>query len=248
MITDADLTDDAVLDGRIRLYQPRVGYRAGMDAAILAAGVKIKPGGRLLDLGCGVGAALLAAAWRNPGVQCVGLERDPDMAALARRNVARNDLDARVQIVTGAVEDKSTLAALGPFDQVMCNPPYFDDPQAMRGPHPARAGAYMSDAGLPVWLHTIERALKPKGQMVVIQQSARLADILSGLKSCGSARVLPVHPFADEPAKRVMVAAVKGGRAPLQILPGMILHEKGRKHTEFVEGILRGEEYIPLFA
>ena len=52
----------------------------------------------------------------------------------------------------------------------------------------------------------------------------------------------PVHPFADAPAKRVLVRAVKSGKAPLQLLPTLVLHDRdGDKHRPEVEAILRGE-------
>src|SRR5690349_12591952 len=92
------ISENAMLDGRVRLLQPRRGYRAGLDAGLLAAACDAGPGARVIEAGCGVGAALLVAAIRRPQAEFVGLERDPEAAALARRNVALNGLEPRVQV------------------------------------------------------------------------------------------------------------------------------------------------------
>jgi len=241
--TKADITEDLLLGGRVRLRQPRLGYRAGMDAALLAAACDARPGSRVLEAGCGVGGALIVAAARRPDATFVGVERDPAALDLARQNVVLNAQGARVEIVPGNIEDGFKRLGLTPFDAVMANPPFFDDPTAIRGPHPARAGAYIADGGLGAWLAFMIKAAREGGTITIIHRADRLADILSGLGSkAGSFRVRPIHPFADEPAKRVLMRAVKTGRAPLVLLPPLVLHERGGgKHTAETDAILRGE-------
>ena len=54
--------------------------------------------------------------------------------------------------------------------------------------------------------------------------------------------IRPIHAFADEPAKRVLVQAIKTGKAPLRLLPPLVLHDRsGAKHTAEAEAVLRGE-------
>jgi tRNA1(Val) A37 N6-methylase TrmN6 len=241
--TPAPLTHDRLLGGRVIIAQPAKGYRAGLDAALLAAACDAKAGDRVLDAGCGAGAVMLAAAVRRPGVRFVGLERDPDAAALARRNIVDNGLADRAEAVTGEVE----AGGLAGFDAVLANPPFFDDPGALRAPHPAKRGAWMADAGLDGWMSFLIEAVRDGGRITLIHRAERLADILALLaKRAGSVQVRPVHPFADAPAKRVLVRAIRGGRAPLQLLPPLVLHERGgAKHTPQVEAILRGERDLP---
>src|SRR5262249_57456631 len=92
-------TDDAILGGQLRLRQPAKGYRTGIDPVFLAAAAP--PAATALDLGCGAGAAALCLAWRRPGVAVAGLELQPALAALARKNVQRNNLEGRVVIHEG---------------------------------------------------------------------------------------------------------------------------------------------------
>jgi tRNA1(Val) A37 N6-methylase TrmN6 len=236
-------TLDQVLGGRVSLRQPRTGYRAGLDAALLAAACDAGAGERVVDVGCGVGAALLAAAMRRPAADFVGVERDPEALRLAEENIGENLLAGRVQAHLGDVAQGFFALKQPVFDAAMANPPFFDDAGALRGPDPARAGAYIADDGLAAWTGYLVKAVREGGTITVIHRADRLGDLLALLSpKAGSFRIRPVHPFADQPAKRVLVRAIKTGKAPLALLPGLVLHERGGgKHTAEAEEILRGE-------
>jgi tRNA1(Val) A37 N6-methylase TrmN6 len=238
------VTEDTVLNGRVRLRQAVAGYRAGMDAALLAAACDAAQDQRVIEAGCGVGGALLAAATRRPGVRFVGLERDPDAAGLARGNVALNGLEDRVEIVEGDVERGFRALDLPVFDAAISNPPFFDDPGALRAPAPEKTGAWMADGGLAVWTAFCLKAVREGGTIILIHRADRLADILALLApKAGSFRIRPIAPFADAPAKRVIVRAIKTGKAPLVLLPPLALHERGSgTHSAEAEAILRGEK------
>ncbi len=235
--------ESRLLGGRLRLIQPVRGYRAGMDAALLAAAVALKSGARAMELGCGPGAALLQTAARHPHVALVGVERDAAALALAEQNVELNGLAERVCVRGGAVADGFRALELERFDLAFANPPFFDDPGALRAPAPERAGAWMAEDGLAAWLAFLIDAVKDGGQVLMIHRADRLGDILAGLSPrAGSIRIRPIQPRADEPAKRVIVRAQRGGRAPLVMLPPLVLHDRsGAKHTAEADAILRGE-------
>ncbi|PLR26768.1 methyltransferase [Caulobacter zeae] len=237
------VTEDRVLDGRVKLRQSAAGYRAGLDAALLAAACDAGDGERVIEAGCGVGAALLAAASRRPSVRFVGLERDSAAAALARENAALNGLADRVEIIEGDVAAGFRALALPVFDAMMSNPPFFDDPRALRAPAPEKTGAWMADAGLSAWTAFALKAVREGGTITLIHRADRLADILALLApKAGSFRIRPIQPFADAPAKRVLVRAMKTGKAPLVLLPALVMHERGGgKHSVEAEAILRGE-------
>jgi tRNA1(Val) A37 N6-methylase TrmN6 len=237
------ITEDRLLDGRLKLRQPAKGYRAGLDAGLLAAACDAGDGARVIEAGCGAGAALLAAALRRPGARFTGVERDAEAAGLARENLALNGLEARVEVIEGDVGQPFARLGLAPFDAAIANPPFFDDASALRAPSPAKRGAWIADDGLEAWAGFLLKSVRPGGTITVIHRADRLGDLLALLGAkAGSFQVRPVQPFADAPAKRVLVRAVKSGKAPLALLPALVLHPRGAaKHTDEAEAILRGE-------
>lgn len=239
-------TDDRLLGGRVILRQATGGYRAGLDAALLAAACDARPGARVLEAGCGVGGALLAAAARRRDAVFVGVERDADAVRLARANIDANGLGDRVEIREGDIAQPFKSLGLPPFDAVMANPPFFDDPGALRAPAAAKRGAWMADGGLAAWTGFLLKAVREGGSLTLIHRADRLADLLALLApKAGSFQIRPIHAFADAPAKRVLVRALKTGKAPLALLPPLVLHPRdGAKHTPEAEAILRGEADI----
>ncbi|CAN5144771.1 hypothetical protein BH09PSE2_BH09PSE2_12140 [soil metagenome] len=240
------LTTDWLLGGRVQVRQPLNGYRAGLDAALLAASLELSPGERAVEAGCGVGGALLQAASRFGRTQFVGVERDQAAAALAHVNVNGNGVEGRVSILEGDVAQPPAKLFAEPFDHAFANPPFFDDPTALRGPAPERRGAWLADDGLEAWTAFLLRAVKPGGRVTMIHRADRLGDLLRLLSDGGgSLQVRGVHPRADAPAKRVLVRAVKGGRAPLRLLAPLVLHGGDGGWTQQADGILRGEAALP---
>ena len=238
---EGDVVEDALLGGRVRLRQPAKGYRAGMDAALLAAAVAAEAGQRVIEAGCGAGAVLMQIAARRPGVRLTGLERDPAIAGLAQENAALNGADA--QVVAGDVAAGFRALDLPPFDWAVSNPPFFDDPNALRTPAEGKRGAWMADDGLKAWTAFLLKSVREGGRIVIIHRADRLADLLALLgETAGSFAVRGIHPYTDEPAKRVLVQAIKTGKAPLRLLPPLVLHDRsGAKHTAEAEAVLRGE-------
>lgn len=237
---------DRLMGGAITLAQPRHGYRAGMDAGLLAGACQRSGPLRIIEAGCGVGAALLQVAARNPDARLTGLERDEHAVALARANADDNAMGGRVRIVHGDVADGFRALGEPAFDLALCNPPYFDDETRLRPPSPSRRGAWIADDGLDAWLGFLIKAVREGGEIIMIHRAERLADILAGLApKAGSFAVRPVHPYDNAPAKRVIVRAVKTGRAPLTLLPPLVLHTREEaRHTPQADAILRGERAL----
>jgi tRNA1(Val) A37 N6-methylase TrmN6 len=238
-------TEDKLLNGRLRLRQGSAGYRAGLDAGLLAAACDAEDGDRVLDAGCGAGAVTLQAALRAPGASFLGVERDPAAAELALANVVLNGLQDRVSIQAGAVSARPGPLSSA-FDLALANPPYFDDPASLRGPSAEKRGAWLADDGFGVWTEFLTKAVREGGRVILIHRADRLADLLTLLaRRAGSIQVRPIHPFADAPASRVIIRAVRAGRAPLKLLPPLVLHPReGAKHTPEAEAILRGDESL----
>lgn len=238
-----EITEDLIYGGRIKVRQPRHGYRVNADTILLAAAIEADDGAHLLEAGCGVGAASLAVAARLRNISIVGIERDQNIAELARENVATNAMSSRVEIVTGDVLERS--ANIGVFDGVFFNPP-FDEPGEGRAPAETRRDAHVSAAPLDVWISAMSNRLRGDGVLTLIQRVAKLPEIIAALEGrLGGVEIFPIRPRAGEPAKRILVRARKGSRAPLRLLNGLNLHDGSpAKHTPETEAILRGDTAI----
>ncbi len=243
----APVSRSTYLGGQVLLDQPVKGYRAGIDAALLAAALGLRPGALACEFGCGAGAALLSAARLYPQARFAAIEQDPAMAALCASNIALNELEEPISLETG---DALLAGYREAFDAVFFNPPFFDDESVLRPPAPERRGAWISDAPLADWILAGLKALKPKGALTLVHRADRLADILAALtRGVGDIAVLPVHSHAGRPAKRVIVRAVKGARGPFALLPGLVMHGgPEERYTAEALDVLEGRRFIAMNA
>jgi tRNA1(Val) A37 N6-methylase TrmN6 len=246
-----DLTEDAVLGGRLVLWQPRRGHRVGHDAILLAAAADGRSGDRAIELGAGVGAAGLALARRIAGLQVTLVEIDATLAELARRNAGRNGLSDRVQVATLDVlspDDKWIAAGItrGSAKQVLMNPPFNDPARQKLSPDPQRRLAHAGSSNmLGGWVSRAAWLLAPSGVLTLIWRADGLADVLAVLSEhFGGVAVLPVHPRPDAAAIRVLIQATKGSRAPLAIVPALTLNDATARPTDAAEAVLRGGEAL----
>ena len=246
-----ECTEDAFLGGRLRLRQLKAGHRAGHDAVLLAAATSARAGHRVVDFGAGVGAAGLALAHRVASVDIVLVEIDPTLAALARSNAAANDIAADV-IVLDVESGAESFAAAGlppdSVDVVLMNPPFNDAARHRASPDAARASAHVASGGtLANWIHAARRILKSGGVLTMIWRADGIAEVLAALdRGFGSLAILPVHGEAGAPAIRMLVRAVKGGRAPTRILSSLMLNDESGLPNKQVQEILAGNGALPL--
>jgi tRNA1(Val) A37 N6-methylase TrmN6 len=252
MTSALEFTEDAFLGGKLRLRQPKSGHRAGHDAMLLAAATAARTGDRVADLGAGVGAAGLALARRVEGIALTLVELDSGLAELARRNAAANAISADVAVLDVTAAGAAAFAAvgLGPdsVDVVLTNPPFNDGARHRASPDQARASAHMATpATLEAWVHAARRMLRSGGELTMIWRADGLAEVLAALsRGFGSLVVQPVHGEPGRPAIRILVRAVKGGRAPTQILAGVMLADAGGAPDREVTAVLAGQGALAL--
>jgi tRNA1Val (adenine37-N6)-methyltransferase len=222
-----DATCDELLRGKIRVWQPRRGHRVSLDALFLADFAR--RGGvprRILDLGCGVGVVAIALLAADGEATALGLELQPELAELARRNVGENRLDGRLAIVEG---DLREARELGAFDAVVANPPFFrgrTPPAAERAVARHEVSCTMADVAAAA-----RRFVTARGLVALVYPAERLVEVIGALDAAGlAARVLRfVHSVAGEPARRVLVEAAPGWRGGVTVLAPLVVHGADRK-------------------
>ena len=233
-------TLDAVLGGRVKLRQPSRGHRAGTDALLLAASCPAGAGDRIADLGAGVGTAGLCVLARVRGSFAVLVERDAELAGLAAENTRLNGQADQVTVSAHAIGEDSVADDMRQsVDHVLANPP-FNDAAGFRSTGDKASAHLSTDDTLDMWMRHAAAILRSKGTLALIHRPKALAGILAALENrFGDVRLKPVQPRPDTPAARILVRAVKGSRAPVQLLSPLVLHgAAGSAYTDEANAVL----------
>ncbi|MEQ6201724.1 methyltransferase [Sulfitobacter sp. HNIBRBA2951] len=232
-MSDDDLSHDAFLGGLLHLWQPRTGYRAGVDPVLLSATIPAVSGQSVLELGCGVGAAILCLGARVSGLQLTGVEREQIYARLAERNGADS-----LEVVEADIAALPLTLRQRQFDHVLVNPPYWRRSASVAADNRVREAALGEATPLALWITTAAKRLRPRGQLHVIHRAERLPDLLAALPhDMGSIEVLPIAARTGRAAERVILRTIKSGRADFRLHAPLILH-RGDSHAD-------GDQYTP---
>ncbi len=232
------VSDDQFLGGRLRMYQPLTGYRAGIDPVFLAAAVPAEGTEHVLDMGVGVGVASCCLLARCPHVQVTGVDISAYLTHLANLNNQRNQFKDRFKALTCDVQHLNLDAQ---FDHVMSNPPFLPKNQGDAFISQAKAQATVESlTDLKTWIQACLRHLKPKGTLTLIFRADRADELIALLyRETGSLSLTPLLPKEGSPAKRVMICYQKGSKAPFELRAGWVLHEPTGAFTQQVQSILK---------
>ena len=242
-----EFTKDSFLGGGIRIWQPKKGYRAGIDPILLAATVNVSAGQKVLDLGCGVGTASFAIGYRVKNVELYGIEIQKVFADLADLNSKENGIELQVECTN--ISDLSSNITGKNFDHVIANPPYFDRKSSVRGINFSKEKSFGDTRPISEWLKVAAKRAKPKGFVHFILRSDRLIEIFTNMpNSLGSLVITPVISRKNENAKLTILHAKKNGRAGFIISSPIILHplesDSREKYVPEVDQVLRNGESL----
>jgi tRNA1(Val) A37 N6-methylase TrmN6 len=247
---EADLSRDAFLGGRLQIWQPLKGYRAGVDPVLLAASIPAKQGQSVLELGCGVGVATLCLAVRVPDLVLTGVELQPDYADLARRNSAAAGVP--VAVVTADLAHLPADLRQRQFDHVIANPPYYRRDKSTPASDAGREAALGEGTALADWAAVAIRRVIAGGYVTFIQRADRLPELITHMSAgLGSLEVLPLIPRRGRDAQLVLVRGRKGGRAGFRLADSVMMHD-GLTHdgdrddyTPLMRAVLRDAAPLP---
>jgi tRNA1(Val) A37 N6-methylase TrmN6 len=232
------------LGGRVKLWQPKAGFRAGLDSVMLAASVPAKAGAHVCDLGIGVGTAALCLAARVKDLRITGIEIDRDLVELASANAARNECKSFV-IFEADIFARPKLLPRQAFDHVITNPPFYDA-SSTRAPHAGKARATSVHAkDLGAWLRFARTLVRGEGWVTTILPPEQLGIALDALTDSGrGAEIFPLWPKPGEAAKRLIIRVRMNARSPLRLRQGLVLHGTGGRPTAEAEAVLRHGEAL----
>jgi tRNA1(Val) A37 N6-methylase TrmN6 len=231
---------------QLSILQPEKGYRAGIDAVFLGASIPAQNGETVFEAGIGVGVASLCLLARCPDIHVTGLEVNARYAMMCEENAKRNRFAQSIRVVHADVKDttRQELAHMpkhGTFNHAFANPPYHEEAKSTASPSVLKAVAHtFGEDDLELWIKIMYSMVGLRGTVTMINRADSLGKILGAMEGkLGDIRVAPLYAREGTAASRVIVQGVRGSKAPMQLLPGLVLHGEGNSFTPDAEAVLR---------
>jgi tRNA1Val (adenine37-N6)-methyltransferase len=238
----SELTHDTFLNGRLKIRQLKSGYRFSIDSVILANLATMKAGHRILDIGTGCGIISLILARRYPDIMIYGIEIQPDMADIAARNIAENQLEHRILILNQDIRTITPADTGGCADVVICNPPHFEANSGRVNPDPRVAMArHEIKMTLEDLIHAADLMLARGGRLMVLYPAARMPDIITAMRGAGiePKKAMMIHSKPGENAIRVMMEGIRGGRRGLSVAPPFHIYDRNGGYSSAMQTMFR---------
>lgn len=220
--------DDLQIGG-LELIQDPKKFCFGVDAVFLSDFVRVRPGENVLDLGTGNGIIPVLLSAKTEARHITGLEIQADTAEMARRSVAHNHLEGRIDIVTGDIKEAAELFKPAFFDVITTNPPYMLADHGMRNPDDAKAIArHEVLCSLDDILRESMRLMQDKSRFYMIHRPFRLTEIMIKMHQykIEPKRIRFVHPYIDKEPAMVLIEGVRGAKPRVTVEPPLIIYDR----------------------
>lgn len=212
----------------------------GMDAVLLSGFAAVKSDERLLDLGTGTGIIPILLEAKTQGEHFTGLEIQEESADMARRSVALNQLESKIDIITGDIKDASKIFGASSFDVITTNPPYMIGNHGISSSSEAKAIArHEVLCTLDDILRESAKLLKPRGRFYMVHRPFRLAEIMSKMVAykIEPKRMKFVYPFVDKEPNMVLIEGLAGGNSRMRVEKPLIVYKEPGVYTEEIYDI-----------
>ena len=218
-----------------RIIQNPERFCFGMDAVLLSGFARAKKQERCLDLGCGNGIIPILMEAKTEGKHFTGLEIQPESADMARRSVALNGLQDRIDIVEGDIKDASKIFGASSFHVVTTNPPYMTAQHGLTNVYEAKTIArHEVLCNLEDIIWESARLLMPGGRFYMVHRPFRLAEIISLMVQyrMEPKRMRLVYPYVDREPNMVLIEGLRGGKSRMTVEKPLIVYKEPGKYTD----------------
>ena len=240
---------EALCPGGYRFVYDDALFRPGTDTFLLSSLPRLKPGLRVMDLGCGTGLLGLLLLQRQSDLSVTGLDIQPAAIRLAETAAAENALEDRLTFRTTDLREVKALFPTGSFDLAVCNPPYYPPASgALSADEVRRTARAETDCTLEDVCRAASYLLRWGGSFCLVHKPERLTDLLCALRASGlePKRLRFVCKTAESAPSLVLVEARRGGKPGLTIEAPLILQNSDGTPTPEVDAIyFRQQEDTP---
>ena len=233
LIKETERIDELQRNG-YRIIQDSGRFCFGMDAVLLSGFAKAKEKDRVLDLGTGTGIIPILMEAKTKARELKALEIQPESADMARRSVALNQLEHKIEIITGDIKEAAKIFPAASFDVVTCNPPYMIGQHGLVNPESPKAIArHEILCTLEDVIYQGARVLRPGGSFYLVHRPFRLVEIMTLFTKykMEPKRMQLVYPYVDKEPNMVLIQATKGGKSRLTVEKPLIVYEKPGVYT-----------------
>ena len=233
-LREGERVDQLQINGYVIIQDPQR-FCFGMDAVLLSGFAQVKEGERALDLGTGTGIIPILLEAKTKGRHFTGLEIQPESADMAKRSVALNHLESKINIVNGDLKDASRIFGASSFDVITTNPPYMIGNHGLVNGNSAKTIArHEVLCTLDDLLREAARLLPPKGRFYMVHRPFRLSEIMCKMTEYGiePKRMRLVYPYADREPNMVLLEGLRGGRPRLTVEKPLIIYQQKGVYTD----------------
>ena len=234
LIKDYERVDDLQLKG-LKIIQDPKRFCFGIDAVLLSDYVKVKRGGSVLDLCTGTGIIPILLSAKSEASRISAIEIQKESVEMARRSVLLNDLQDKINIIEGDINDYDSFIPRSSIDVVTCNPPYMIGGHGLTNDADYKTMArHEISCTLEDVIRVSAEVLKPAGELFMIHRPFRLSEIMCKLTEYGlePKRRRLVHPYADKEQNMVLIMAKRGAKPRLTVEKPLIVYSKPGVYTE----------------
>ena len=231
--------DDLERNG-YRIIQNKDKFCFGMDAVLLSGFAEVRQGEIALDLGTGTGIIPILLEAKTQGKHFSALEIQEESADMARRSVALNGLEEKIEIVDGDIKEASKIFGKSVFDVVTSNPPYMNENHGLKNPNlPKAIARHEVLCTLDDVVREAAAVLRPGGRFYMVHRPHRLIEIITKLTEykLEPKRMKFVHPYKDREANMVLIEAVRGGKSMVKLEAPIVVFNEDGTYTEEITGI-----------
>ena len=243
-LKDKERIDDLQRNGYQIIQNPEK-FCFGMDAVLLTGFAHAREKDILLDLGTGTGIIPLLMEAKYHCSHLTGLEIQEESADMARRSVALNDLQDRIDIVTGDIKEADRIFQAASFDCITCNPPYMIGQHGIKNDDDAKTIArHEVKCTLDDIVRESAKILKNGGRFYMVHRPFRLVEIFATMTRyhIEPKRMRLVHPYVDKEPNMVLIEGLKGGKSRITIEKPLVVYKEQNEYTDEIYRIYGYDE------
>ncbi len=239
MLFENERIDDLHRNG-YKIIQNRDGFCFGIDAVLLSGFAKVKKKEKVLDMCTGTGIIPILLEAKTAGEHFCGIEIQEQVADMARRSVVLNNLQDKIDIVTGDIKRCGEYFKASSFDVITCNPPYMVPGRGFICENSPKAiSRHEILCNINDVFESAGKMLKYGGRMYLIHRCERLTDIFVAARgnNMEPKALRFIESRQGKSPELVLIELFKGGNPGVNVLPSLVIYKSDGSYTDEVYNI-----------